>query len=85
MVHSYDLSSEIQFKKKNRTTPTPLAWDYFQTLEVQRANFYNFHPISMKFCMEVTFGGIQLNFTQRCQMVSGSLALLNYCFQICWI
>ena len=24
-------------------------------------------------------------FTQRCQMVSGSLALLNYCFQICWI
>ena len=25
-----------------------------------KANFYNFHPKSMKFCMEVTFGGIQL-------------------------
>ena len=29
----------------------------------QKANFYYFGPMSMKFCMEVSFGGIQL---KRC-------------------
>ena len=34
--------------------------------QVRRANFYNFHSMSMKFGMEVTFGGIQLKGNTKC-------------------
>ena len=37
---------------------------------VQKTNFYNFHPMSMKFCIKVTFGGIQLIVDQGQYMVS---------------
>ena len=56
-LYRYDIKNLFVGGKaeKNRTTRTP----YHPPKQVRRANFYNFYPMSMKFCMEVTFGGIQ--------------------------
>ena len=63
MVLSYDLSSEIFLKKKIKSdhpNPPNPPTGYHSPTQVRKANFYNCHPMSMKLCMEVTFGGIQL-------------------------
>ena len=55
MVFSYDLTSKtFSSRKKKSDYPNPL---YHPLKQVRRVNFYNFHSMSMKFCMVVTFGG----------------------------
>ena len=50
------LCSELRDCPQEKKSDHP----YHPTKQVRRANFYNCHPVSMEFFMEVTFGGIQL-------------------------
>ena len=67
MVLSYDLTSEIFYRIKIGTTLPPP--------ETGATGIYNFGPMSMKFCMEVTFGEIQL---KRHKVSRPSLVLFRF-------